>query len=527
MLMLSCLLTACDEGVHDYIWPNDQERFSLPPDLMRHIVSLALEDWNYDEFSPLTSGIRVASKGLRDAFDAANTRIMMGGVEESRGWKGSKPPSWRGEEEFGKSFLGLLRRTPLLETLVFQAWLPEWSVESCFVALDDLKAKKLSVLFPNLLNLKVACDLCPSMYSLPSFVALLPFLNSMDLSGSDVHHLRGLRGCRVLEYLDCRECKELRSLASIPSLTSLSISGAENLESLSPLAACSSLASLDINFENFCRSDIQEVAPLGACASLTHLSLKGIDQATGFTAALSPLTDLVDLTIWSDSLEDVTFLPSLSHLRFLNLKTNCLRDLRGIGSCTGLEFLDLDLPWLDQGEEELADAIEGSKSSLRRVSLHCPRLDSRALHAMTLCSGLQRLELQECSHHPAPFDLGLLASCPDLQDLSLLQMEAGSFSFSSLSELTGLSALALGGALVTSAVLRDVSKSSQLSSLLLSECEGLRRVASLADCGTLLQLELRHCPNILDLWSYLMKSEGTLDRLSVMGGPYELKARRL
>ena len=151
-----------------YGWPCGQERISLPPEMMRIIVSYAVKDWNRDGCPDnSTAGIRLASKGLKEAFDDFNTRIMLGGRREP--WEGSKPLKPGSQQELQVTLLGILRHTPCLKTLVLQPWLPtcasatdtgsEGSDYSCQDALLHLEmSHELPELPPS--------TLCPNLRSL-------------------------------------------------------------------------------------------------------------------------------------------------------------------------------------------------------------------------------------------------------------------------------------------------------------------------------------------------------------------------
>ena len=474
-------------------WPSNRERFTLLPELMRHIISLAMDDWmeNGNNSGTPTAGIRLASKGLRDEFDSLNTQIMLGGTYEP--WEGEEggdvaAPALKagGEEEVAERIRGLLHCTPNLETLTMAPWLPKINPPStrCWEEVLISMESPLYALLPNLVTLTLS-----TLSSTPGLLAPLSslrFLSRLILEKTEVSDLSGLELCPSLERVDCFCCQKLVGLASIPSLESLFISEAWDLRDLTPLTGCTALSSL---------------------------SLADCSKAEGFSTVLTSLTSLNSLTLLDCSrMESLDFLPALSSsLRSLNISSpqRSNLDLQGLSSCSRLVGLSLNSPTLSQlgVPELLCSVITASKNSLQCVSLGNTTLGVAPLiQAICSCPGLDGVHLLNFF---GTCDLSPLASCTKLTSLSLVPaLRDGDLDISfvgCLQGLTRLTQLALGGPGVSDALLQDLSKLPQLFSLTLCDCRHLWHLAPMASCLSLRQLTLDDCEAVQDLWDYLRK----------------------
>ncbi len=86
---------------------------------------------------------------------------------------------------------------------------------------------------------------------------------------------------------------------------------------------------------------ISDISPLGSLKQLNYLSLKKNLLTDG--TFLSLLTDLIDLRLGSQgALNDLSFLPALTRLSYLDLDGNQISDLSPLSGLTNLKFLDLN-----------------------------------------------------------------------------------------------------------------------------------------------------------------------------------------
>ena len=237
------------------------------------------------------SMLRTASRPLRDAHDACNRRLTLGGREAPAA--GSVKPD-----------LGLLvrmmQRTIQLDALVVQPWI-SWHVTSKL-----LKASLPYDLTSRLRELRL--NSCGNLANLSALSAFAPTLQHLDVGSCSkmladlgplsaftaLHHLvlsynprvvelQPLSHCFSLQHLDLEACqwiKELEPLSSCTALTHVNISRLNHSRmSLLPLGLCPSLQSLDAS-ETYLQGFREMDEDVTLNATLTRIKMSGTFAAS-------------------------------------------------------------------------------------------------------------------------------------------------------------------------------------------------------------------------------------------------------
>ena len=156
------------------------------------------------------------------------------------------------------------------------------------------------------------------------------------------------------------------------TLTSLN-AGGKGIRNLAGLEFATNLIELSLHTNN-----IADVSPLAGLINLRELHLGGTSLAD--VSPLAGLTRLEDLELGFNSLADVSPLAGLTRLESLNLEVNSLADVSPLAGLTRLEFLDLN-------ENSLADVSPlAGLTNLREL-----RLGGTSLADVSPLAGLTNL----------------------------------------------------------------------------------------------------------------------------------------
>jgi Leucine-rich repeat (LRR) protein len=153
-----------------------------------------------------------------------------------------------------------------------------------------------------------------------SFIAKFPKLEVLIFHGSDTKDLTPLKDLKNLRHLNFLSCKikDLTPITYLPEYLNLN---ANLIEDIAPLIKASSRLS-----DVFLSDNKIKFIPDG-CAndSIKKLVLSG-NQNMGNLSALARLKALESLSLdWCD-IQDISFLTSLPHLTFLDLRGNDIED---------------------------------------------------------------------------------------------------------------------------------------------------------------------------------------------------------
>ncbi|MBM66252.1 MAG: hypothetical protein CMH55_08475 [Myxococcales bacterium] len=214
-------------------------------------------------------------------------------------------------------------------------------------------------------------DLLPGLP--PGWLARLPNLERLDLSGMPVERLDWLAGCQTLNWLRIRGTHHLEHLGTLPPLAIeiLDLDGCRSLKDLSGLKQLPELKHLD----------------LAGCTSLTHIS--GLREAPHLVwLNLSRCERLESL----EGIEELLGLKELDAGGCLSLE-----DISPLGGLKVLEDLDLSLlPKISH-----VDALASCTALKRVVLAGCQQLQSLA--GLRHQESLAYLDLSECgSLQPSP-----------------------------------------------------------------------------------------------------------------------------
>ncbi|MEC7752026.1 MAG: hypothetical protein VX405_11030 [Myxococcota bacterium] len=205
------------------------------------------------------------------------------------------------------------------------------------------------------------------------WLAKLPKLERLDLSGMPVERLDWLEGCDSLGWLRLRGTHQLTELATLPTLPleTLDLDGSRSLKDLSGLKKLNKLKYLD----------------LAGCTSLTHVS------------ALREAPDLQWLNLSRcERLVSLEGIEGMASLRELDVG-GCLslQDISPLGKLVELEELDLSLlPKLEH-----VDALHPCQRLKRVVLAGCEQLEH--VDGLRDQEELAYLDLSDCNRlQPSP-----------------------------------------------------------------------------------------------------------------------------
>ena len=352
----------------------------LPVPLLELILQAAVET------NAQGNSVRAVCSWLRDTHDALNTRLSLGGKEQS---PYTLPPvAW-----------------PAVEPA------PGLTLHLCSLVSADRS--------PCILHLAIRPQLAwiPWADALNSGgPALFQRLSSLVLRGrQDVQQLQALATCGSLTHLDLSNCSgvsDLRPLASCSRLVHLQLNNCQMLADLSPLANLS--ASLEVLELNGCTT-LAELQPL---SSLTKLRVIQLSEC-GWVSDLQPLSRCVNLEKLSlHDCADVRCLQPLSGCTALSdLNINHCRNvssLQPLSTCVSLCFLDCGLCSCIDDLQPLASCGQLERLALCNTRVadlsplaSCPRLAHlqlsgcmmvSELQPLSSCTMLRHLDLRACSH---------------------------------------------------------------------------------------------------------------------------------
>lgn len=206
-----------------------------------------------------------------------------------------------------------------------------------------------------------------------------------------------------VEYLTLTNCEQLDDLSTInlDKLTELDVSGT-SVSDLSPLAG-SNIWQL-----SFARTKVSDIAPLAKIRDLRRVD--GSDTQVTSLDAISEIYIPSSIDFAGCPIEELPEDLDLSHTYELDLSRTKIGDFSVLGSCRGLNRLDLagnpqldDLSWLD----------DESLRSLLRLNLAGTGLDKDDLAFLQKCSNLEELYLDGIA-------LGDLNTFGELRNLTYL-----------------------------------------------------------------------------------------------------------
>ncbi|KAK7199414.1 hypothetical protein NESM_000915300 [Novymonas esmeraldas] len=212
----------------------------------------------------------------------------------------------------------------------------------------------------------------------------LPYLTSLDMTGSNVPHLDGLSRCRSLTRIVFTLCSQLLSLEGLagaprlrsidassslvqtlgelhrcPSLTNIVVRGCPELLSLEGLAGAPQLRSIDASY-----SGVVTLGELHRCPSLTTVDFRSCRRLRSIEG-LAGAPQLKDVNLNGTAVMDITPLTaSASSLRTLDLQNRSVTNIAAIAGATQLEEV-----YLTGTAVTDITPLTGSASSLRRLFL--------------------------------------------------------------------------------------------------------------------------------------------------------------
>lgn len=218
---------------------------------------------------------------------------------------------------------------------------------------------------------------------------LLPYLNSLTISGLDLESLSDLSSLNRLTSLDLSGCnfpaEELATVANLPKLNSLTMAGC-GLTTVSALEGAKNLTYLDLSSN-----------------SLRNLTV------------LSEMTTLKELHLQHNVVTDLNFLSTLTDLEILNLAHNVVSDLNPLSNC-------FQLTWLDVSNNALAN-IYGVDDLALLTHL---ALDYNSLTDISLAANCKELTYLSAAHN----------SLTNISALSaLMNLDSLNFSYNSVTAL--------------------------------------------------------------------------------------------
>jgi len=229
-------------------------------------------------------------------------------------------------------------------------------------------------------------ELSDNVISDISVLANLNNLTRLTLSDNLISDLTPLSNLNRLErlVLNRNPYSDLTPLSNLINLTNLQtwdnnisdvspLSGLTNLRVLylhgNPVSDVSALSGLtNLRFIGLHRTAISDVSALvSALSGLTNLrELFLADNAISDISALSVMTNLTGLTLFDNSISDISALSGLTNLRRLYLSTNIISDISPLVANTGL------------GSGDLVD-VRNNPLSATSLNTHIPTLQNRGV----------------------------------------------------------------------------------------------------------------------------------------------------
>ncbi len=179
-------------------------------------------------------------------------------------------------------------------------------------------------------------DLSGSSFPSPelSYVAALPALTRLSLSGCGISTIASLSGAPALTHLDLSS-NTLRNLEVLVPMTGLVELDLKHnaVTSLSDLSSLGALEKLDISFNS-----VTTLEPLAACVRLTTLNAD--NNAISDLDGLEGLSLLTSLSLNYNDLTSVDTLAVLTGLKELSIGSNEIESISALSTLTNLEIFD-------------------------------------------------------------------------------------------------------------------------------------------------------------------------------------------
>ena len=227
-----------------------------------------------------------------------------------------------------------------------------------------------------------------------------------NLNNCVVNQTQGTDTVGSITALECNH-KNIESLAGIEAFTNLVDLNIEGYRGgdLSPLAKLTKLDQLSIAW-SCCRDAARDLTPLLGLKQLTKLNLNNANIKD--IAVLGGLTNLRDLQIGWNQINDYSALANLKQLRYLNLYSSQISTIPELGATASLEQLELgdnpittlaglpempSLRYINLNNTQITDLspLSGSQN-LQNISARTARLQSLTLSNLP---GLSQLELSD------------------------------------------------------------------------------------------------------------------------------------
>ncbi|XP_059463530.1 putative disease resistance protein At4g19050 [Corylus avellana] len=357
---------------------------------------------------------------------------------------------------------------------------------------------------------------CSSLQSLPK-IRKLTKLQIVDLSGaSELAKLEGRawKSLENLRRLDVSRTKisRLPILGTLTNLTTLALSRCDHLARLPKLVGLSNLQILDLSGALMLKEIPDESLQHKASLKILDLSQTAIPLFPSNLASLSHL-ELLDLSGATKlvKLEDKTF-EKLSCLRHLDLSKTNIENLPSLSKLDNLEVLNLSGC---SALTKIGDQSFDHMTRLQRLQLSETKIEflpSLSKHVnlrqllLRSCTSLKQLPSLESQLKLEELDLSgaqLLKETnvdflKNMNNLQLLNLSGTGLTLPSLSSLTNLTQLSLGGCVLSESE-PNFGGHTKLEVLDLSEITKITSLASLANLTSLRELKLRGCSGLKEL----------------------------
>ena len=236
--------------------PATSPLLSLPPEVLQRVLR-ALKSRQQ------VTSTRLACSWLRDAFDACNTRLVLGGSARQEAAP-PMPTDPLATASLRVRLLAVTRTSPCISSLAMQP-------HCTLLTLADVMHAGGAQLFGSLVKLVLrgrrdVVDLTP--------VAPCVALAHLDLASCcQLEALAPLAGLSSLRHLSLHGCRRVRDVTPLSALVRLQhlYLGDSRVSNLEPLAGCTALQHLSL----VCCAQVHSLAPLSACRALRQLDLRG------------------------------------------------------------------------------------------------------------------------------------------------------------------------------------------------------------------------------------------------------------
>ncbi|KAG1667558.1 hypothetical protein FOA52_014638 [Chlamydomonas sp. UWO 241] len=334
--------------------------------------------------------LRLASKEMRDVVDAAVTEVVARCEENVPSGPYEYHEIGWGREVRPVPTLDLRRWAGNLEELTLRFWEREWVLPLCGKRSTPLpKLQSLSVVHtesydPDHIWCKNTWN--AEVWKAPlKGLAVASQLTRLVLSSPLVVDVSFIRACKQLEVLNlsgCMELESLRPLSACTRLLELHLDGCQSVKDPACISSCVNLC--ELSFGRWVDDEGREAAAAAGGEWEGPLRADGCYLAT--LNLLTPLTQLVTLSMGCGGLASLEGLSALSQLRSLTLEVHSWHpeydslDLDVLTSLSGLTRLRLvgfetDLSWLPSCTSlEVLDVGDANIDSFEAVRSCSPAL---------------------------------------------------------------------------------------------------------------------------------------------------------